>query len=92
MNKKELFFKKLLAISLSLMLVLTLGAFSGFSQEEEKEIRIGAIVALSGPLSQFGPDWLKAGEIAVEDMIKNRKYVDYAEYVKFRKKIKGVSS
>jgi ABC-type branched-subunit amino acid transport system substrate-binding protein len=67
MNKK-VFFKKLLAISLSLMLVLTLGAFSGFSQEEEKEIRIGAIVALSGPLSQFGPDWLKAGEIAVEDM------------------------
>ncbi len=48
--------------------MLTLGAFAGFSQEEEKEIRIGAIVALSGPLSQFGPDWLKAGEIAVEDM------------------------
>ncbi|PKP59779.1 hypothetical protein CVT91_06190 [Candidatus Atribacteria bacterium HGW-Atribacteria-1] len=66
MNKKKIFFKKLLVISLSLMLAL--GAFAGFSQAAEKEIRLGAIVALSGPLSQYGPDWLKAGEIAVEDM------------------------
>jgi len=65
-NKKKIFFNKVLVISLSLLLVL--GIFAGFSQAAEKEIRIGAIVALSGPLSQFGPDWLKAGEIAVEDM------------------------
>jgi len=30
-------------------------------------------------------------ENSVEGMIKNRKYVDYAEYIKFRRKIKGVN-
>jgi hydroxymethylglutaryl-CoA synthase len=31
-------------------------------------------------------------ENSVEEMIKNSKYIDYAEYVKFRRKIKGVNS
>lgn len=66
MSKVKFFSQKVLVVFLSLLLVLTL--FTGSSFAAEKEIRIGAIVALSGPLSQFGPDWLRAGEIAVEDM------------------------
>lgn len=31
-------------------------------------------------------------ENSIDEMIKNSKYVDYAEYVKFRRKIKGVNS
>lgn len=31
-------------------------------------------------------------ENSIDEMIKNPKYVDYAEYVKFRRKIKGVNS
>jgi len=66
MNRKKTFLKKMLVVSLSF--IIALGISTGLSQAAEKEIRIGAIVALSGPLSQYGPDWLKAGEIAVEEM------------------------
>jgi branched-chain amino acid transport system substrate-binding protein len=65
MKKKEIF-KKVVVISLSIMLALVI--FVGFSLAQEKEIRIGAIVDLSGPLSQFGPDWLKAGEMAAKEI------------------------
>lgn len=66
MNKKRTFLKKMLVVSLSFMLVM--GMLVGLSQAAEEEVRIGVIVALSGPLSPYGPDWLNAGEIAVEDM------------------------
>lgn len=62
-NKKV--FKKVLVTSLSLMLFL--GIFTGFSLAQE-EIPIGVITCLSGELSTWGPDWLKAGEIAVDEM------------------------
>lgn len=66
MNKKKTLLKKMLVVSLSFMLVM--GICAGCSQAAEEEIRIGVIVALSGPLSPYGPDWLNAGELAVEDM------------------------
>ena len=65
MKKKEIF-KKVAVISLSIILALVI--FVGFSLAQEKEIRMGAIVDLSGPLSQFGPDWLKAGEMAAKEI------------------------
>jgi len=59
-------FKKVLVTFLSLMLML--GIFTGFSLAQEEEIPIGAIISLSGALSTYGPDWLEAGQIVVDEM------------------------
>jgi len=66
MSKKRTFLTKMLVVSLSFMLAV--GVSASVSQAAEEEVRIGAIVALSGPLSPYGPDWLNAGELAIEDM------------------------
>lgn len=66
MSKKRTFLTKMLVVSLSFMLAV--GVSASVSQAAEEEVRMGTIVALSGPLSPYGPDWLNAGELAVEDM------------------------
>ncbi len=66
MSKKRTFLTKMLVVSLSFMLAV--GVSASISQAAEEEVRIGAIVALSGPLSPYGPDWLNAAELAIEDM------------------------
>ncbi len=66
MSKKRTFLTKMLVVSLSFMLAV--GVSASVSPAAEEEVRMGAIVALSGPLSPYGPDWLNAGELAVEDM------------------------
>ena len=66
MSKKRTFLTKMLVVSLSFMLAV--GVSASVSPAAEEEVRMGTIVALSGPLSPYGPDWLNAGELAVEDM------------------------
>lgn len=61
-------FKKVLITSLSLMFFL--GIFTGFSLAQEEEIRIGALMDLTGTMGQWGTEWLEVGKIAVDEMNK----------------------
>ena len=66
MNKKQNVFKKMLIISLCLMLWLGVTVF--IQAAEEQEILFGAVVPLTGALSATGVDAFKAAQLAVEDI------------------------
>lgn len=82
MNKKQNVFKKMLIISLCLMLWLGVSVF--IQAAEVQEIRFGAVVPLTGALSANGVDAFKAAQLAVDDInrvggILDRKLKLYAE-------------
>jgi len=66
MNKKKNIFKKMLIISLCLMLWLGVSVF--IQAAEEQKIHFGAVVPLTGALSATGVDAFKAAQLAVDDI------------------------
>jgi branched-chain amino acid transport system substrate-binding protein len=61
-----MFLKRMIVISLSMMLVLVI--FVGTSLAQEKEIRMGVVLGFSGWLAEDGPPQLKAMEMAVDEI------------------------
>jgi len=64
--------KRSLYLMLIFLLVVSLGIFGCEKKEEEEEIKIGAILPLTGPAGQFGQFAKEGIDIAIDEISKQR--------------------